>query len=76
MGAAAREVSCGVDEWVNHGTLRLFGHMMRMDGGYFVKRMCEGSSEGGVYGGRPPVKRINIVVEYWRVVDWGLEVLE
>lgn len=39
-------VDCRVVKWVKRGTLRQFGHVMRMKGYDFVKRMyCSGTKE-------------------------------
>lgn len=48
ISAATRGVDCRVVEWVKHGTLRWFGHMIKMNDGYYVKGKYEGSIEGGV----------------------------
>ena len=31
MSEAAVGVNCGVAEWVKHGTMRWYGHVMRMN---------------------------------------------
>lgn len=76
MSVTAKRVDCEVVEWVKYGILRWFGYMIKMDD-YFVKRMFMGSIEERGVKGRPPVKWINRVDEYWRkVVDWELKVLK
>ncbi len=39
MGVTAKGVNCGVVEWVKHGSLRQFGHVMRMNENKCVKRV-------------------------------------
>ncbi len=77
MGVTVKGVECGVVEWVKCGALRRFGHVMRMEENAFVKSVYEGRIEGGGVRGRPPVKWINKVSEYWskRVGVAGLNVL-
>jgi len=56
MGATAKGVDCGVVEWVKCGTLRWFGHMVRMNENEFVKRVYKSEIEGPSVRGGPPVK--------------------
>ncbi len=65
MGVTAKGVKCGVVEWVKCGALRWIGHVMRIGENEFVKRVYEGRIEGGDVRGRPPVKWIIRVSEYW-----------
>lgn len=51
-----------MDEWVNHETLRRFGHVMRINKDDFVKCMRVGLKHG--VSGRPPVNQVNNVDEY------------
>ncbi len=46
--------------------LRWYGHVMRMNECEFTKRVFESTIEGRGVRGRPPVKWINRVEEYWR----------
>ncbi len=75
MSEAAVGMDCGVVEWVKRSTLRWYGHVMRMNECAFTKRVFESTIEGRGVVGRPPVKWINRVEEYWRKrVGWlGLE---
>ncbi len=65
VGVTAKGVECGVVEWVKRGAPRWSGHAMRMGEYEFVKRVYVGRSEGGDVRGRPPVKRIKRMSEYW-----------
>jgi len=56
----------GVVEWVKCGTLRWFGLVVRMNENEFVKRVYKSKIEGPSVRGRPPVKWINRVDDYWR----------
>lgn len=46
--------------------LRWFGHVRRLNGDDFAKRMCEGRIEEEDVRGRPLVGWINKVGGYWR----------
>ncbi len=59
-------MDCGVVEWVKQSTLRWHGHVMRMNECDCTKRVYESMIEGKGVRGRPPVKWINRVEEYWR----------
>ncbi len=59
-------MDCGVVEWVKRSTLRWYGHMLRMNECDFTKRVYECTIEGRGVRGRPPVKWINRLEEYWR----------
>ncbi len=59
-------MNCGVVEWVKRSTLRWYGHVMRMNECAFTKRVYESTIEGRGVRGRPPVKWISRVKEYWR----------
>ncbi len=59
-------MDCGVVEWVKRSTLRWYGHVMRMNECAFTKRVYESTIEGREVRGRPQVKWINRVEEYWR----------
>lgn len=50
---------------MKRGTLRWFGHMMKMNENEFVERVNEGRIKGGDVRGGPPGKWINRVSEYW-----------
>lgn len=63
MNTAARGADCGVVQWVKRGTLRGFGHMMRMTDSYFIMGMCWGSIEGWGVRERPAVRWVNRVDE-------------
>ena len=66
MGTTARGVDCGVVEWVKRGTLRWFEHVERRNENEFVKRVYKSEIEEPSVRGRPPVKCIIRVEEYWR----------
>ena len=79
MSSTVEGVDCGVVEWVKRGTLRWYGHVMRMNEDCFAKRVYESSIEGGGVRGRPPVNSGSIVwmnIGEKEVADWGLRVLE
>ena len=80
MRETAVGMDCGVVEWVKRSTLRWYGHVMRMNEGDFTKRGYESTTKGMGVRGRPPVKWINRVEEYWRererVGGRGLECAE
>ncbi len=73
MSEAAVGMDCGVVEWVKRSTLRWYGHVMRMNECAFTKRVYESTTEGRGVRGRPPVKWINRVEEYWRERKSGWE---
>ncbi len=66
MSEAAAGVEYGVVEWVKQSTLRWYGQIMRMNECDFTKRVYESTIEGKGVRGKPPVKWINRVEEYWR----------
>ncbi len=78
MSETAVGMDCGVGEWVKRSTLRWYGHVMRMNECDFAKRVYESKIEGRGVRGRPPVKWINRVEEYWseRTGGRGLECAE
>ncbi len=78
MSEAAVEVECGVVKWVKWSILRWYGHVMRMNECDFTKMVYESAVEVGGVRGRPPVKWINRVEEYWRerAGERGLECTE
>jgi len=41
MGTTTKGIDCGVVEWVKRGTLRWFGHVVRMNENEFVKSAQE-----------------------------------
>ncbi len=65
MSKTAVGRNCGVVEWVKRSTLRWYGHVI-MNGCDFTKRVYESTIEGKGVRGRPQVKWINRVKEYWR----------
>ncbi|MCP5003018.1 MAG: hypothetical protein GY941_03575 [Planctomycetes bacterium] len=64
MGTRAIGIECGVVEWVKRSTLRWFGHVERMQGEEFTKKVYKSEIEGPGVRGRPPVKWSNRVEEY------------
>ncbi len=66
MGESAVGTDCGVVEWVKRRTVRWYGHVMRMNECNFTKKVYESTIGGRGVRGRPPVKYINRVEEYWR----------
>ncbi len=64
MGACASEVKCGVVEWVKINTLRWFGHIERINGEEFVKKVYLSELEGPGRKGRPPGRWKDRVKEY------------
>ncbi len=66
MSETAVRMDRGVVEWVKRSTLRWYGHVMRMNECDFTKRVSESTTEGRGVRGRPPVKWINRMEEYWR----------
>src|SRR5678816_2521990 len=57
-------VKKGVNERINERTLRLFGHVERMDDSRLVKRMYSGECAGYRPAGRPKKKWIDSVKEF------------
>lgn len=60
MAVKVKRVVCEVVEWVKHGVLRWFGHVMKMKEKEFLKRLNEGRIGGGSIS-RRPVKWISNV---------------
>ncbi len=57
FGMSSREgMSCGVVEMVKCSTLRLFGHLERMDKRELTKRICKCEIDAENLKGRPPIK--------------------
>ncbi len=63
---------------MKQSTLRWYGHVMRVNECDFAKRVYESTIEERRIRGRPPVKWINRVEEYWRerAVGRGMECAE
>ncbi len=55
----------GMVEWAKRVMLRWFGNMMRIWENGFMKKVYDGRIEEGGVRGRPPVKWISRVSEYW-----------
>ncbi len=66
MSEATVGMDCGVVEWVKRSTLRWYGLVMRMNECAFTKRVYESRIGRRGARGRPPIKWINRVEEYWR----------
>ncbi len=75
MSETAVGMDCVLVERVQRSTPRWYGHVTRMNECDFTKRVYESTTEGRGVRGRPPVKWINRVEEYWRerVGGRGLE---
>ena len=71
MSEKAKGMDCGVVEWVKRSTLRWFGHVERMQGSEFTKRVYESEIDGIGVRGRPPVRWENRVEEYMRERNQG-----
>ncbi len=66
MSETAVGMDCKVVEWVKRSVLRWYGHVVRMNECEFTERVYESTIEGRGVRGKPPVKWINRVEEYWR----------
>lgn len=65
MGKTAEGMDYCEVEWVNHGTLRWFEHVMWMEDD-ILKRIYKGKIEGKGVRERLSVRWINRVYECWR----------
>ncbi len=63
-------LDCGVVGWGKRSKLRWYGHVMRMNECNFIKMVYDSTIEGRGVRGRPPVKWIVRVEEYWRERRW------
>ncbi len=64
MRGRGSEVGCVVVEWVRRSTLRLFGHIERMENVVFVKKVYLSNVEGPRRRGRPLGRLEDRVKEY------------
>ena len=66
MGSKGEGIKCGVVEWVKRNSLRWFGHVERMKKEDLAKRVYNSEIEGRGVRGRPPVRWMSRVEEYYR----------
>ena len=66
MESRGEGIKCGVVEWVKRNSLRWFGHVERMQKEDLAKRLYNSEIEGIGVRGRPPVRWMNRVEEYYR----------
>ncbi|KAK4320818.1 hypothetical protein Pmani_008357 [Petrolisthes manimaculis] len=64
MSEKAYGIECGVVQRVKRNTLRWFGHVERIQGEEFVKKVYGSEVVGRGVRGRPPVRWQNRVEEY------------
>ena len=66
MRSKGEGIKCGVVEWVKRNSLRWFGHVERMKKEELTKRVYNSEIEGRGVRGRPPVRWMSRVEEYYR----------
>ena len=66
MRSKGEGIKCGVVEWVKRNSLRWFGHVERMRKEDLTKRVYNSEIEGRGVRGRPPVRWMSRVEEYYR----------
>ena len=66
----------GVDENIDKGVLRWFGHMERMENNKIAKRVYVGECAGSRSGGRPRKKLIDTVKDSLKKKSFGCQAIE